>query len=157
MYGRKPIYDFYKTKIILEVGGLKRNQTWKVAINGINRDAHFGNQDVDNTRWSKLNFNLQDWRTNGDHIIVCGQNPQSEAWDLPDISQWWKTVISEIRKVSDRKIILRPHPRSPVNFSLIKKAFVPELSTEISLNFFSFINSLNNQFSKHSNLFAIIF
>ena len=145
MYGRKPIYDYYKTKVILEVGGLKRNQTWKVAINGINRDAYFGNTDVDDRRWKQFNFNLRDWRQNGDHIIVCGQNPQSEAWDLPDISQWWKTVISEIRKVSDRKIILRPHPRSPVNFKITESnveiqqpKFVGEYDK------FNFVESLKN-------------
>ena len=29
--------------IVLEVGGIKRGTTWKVGLNGINKDAYFGN------------------------------------------------------------------------------------------------------------------
>ena len=44
MYGRDAIYNHYKntkTKfLILEVGALQRNTSWKVAIGGINRNAN---------------------------------------------------------------------------------------------------------------------
>ena len=54
LYNRKPIYDYYTqrgTKIlVLEVGGIKRNESWRIGINGINRDAEYGNQNVDDKR-----------------------------------------------------------------------------------------------------------
>ena len=36
-----------KPVIVLEVGGINRGTTWKVGLNGINRDAYFGEQDND--------------------------------------------------------------------------------------------------------------
>ena len=49
-YGRmgknKAVWDHFtkqgKPVIVLEVGALKRNITWKVAIGGINNEAYFG-------------------------------------------------------------------------------------------------------------------
>ena len=43
-----------KPIIVLEVGGLKRNITWKVGLNGINREAYFGPKGNDSTRAKKL-------------------------------------------------------------------------------------------------------
>ena len=44
--------------LIPEVGALRRNTTWKLAINGINRDANFGNQSVDDKRLNLFNLHL---------------------------------------------------------------------------------------------------
>ena len=45
MLDNKAIFDRYKAQnkpvIVIEVGGLLRNKTWKLGINGINRDADF--------------------------------------------------------------------------------------------------------------------
>ena len=45
-YGRmapnKEVWEQGKPTIVLEVGGIKRGTTWKVGLNGINRDAYFG-------------------------------------------------------------------------------------------------------------------
>ena len=36
-----------KPVVVLEVGGLRRNKSFKIGINGINRDADFANQNFD--------------------------------------------------------------------------------------------------------------
>src|SRR6056300_2084640 len=38
-----------KPTIVLEVGGIRRGSTWKVGLNGINRDAYFGNSSNSNS------------------------------------------------------------------------------------------------------------
>jgi len=51
----KRIWNDYRSRgkpvIVLEVGGLRRNESFKIGINGINRDADFANQQFDDKRW----------------------------------------------------------------------------------------------------------
>ena len=121
MYGRDAIYNHYKktnTKfVILEVGALQRNTTWKVAINGINRDADFGNQTVDDARLKLFDLSVKDWHSKGDHVIVCGQNERSIAWDQGATAKWVNKITDWIRSNTDRPIWFRPHPRFPIKFS----------------------------------------
>ena len=98
--------------IVLEVGGIHRGKTWKVGINGINRDAKFGNTGEDSSRAKALGLKLQPWRSNGKYILVCGQHDKSLQWhDMPRMSNWFLNTYDEIRKHTDRPILFRPHPR----------------------------------------------
>ena len=51
------IWNRYKKQnkpvVVIEVGGIKRNQTWKIGINGVNREADYALEDLDPNRWSK--------------------------------------------------------------------------------------------------------
>ena len=91
-----------KKVIVLEVGGLKRGTTWKVAINGINRDANFGSSGNDNTRANELGLKLKPWAFSGDRIIICGQHDKSNQWKgMPSMSTWVLNTIDTIRKRTD--------------------------------------------------------
>lgn len=125
MYKNKKIWDLYRSRkkpvVVLEVGSIKRNTTWKVGINGINRDAYFGNGSNDNTRSKYLGVSLAPWRTHGEHILICCQHSKSHQWhNMPLTADWISDTIAEIRKHSDRPIIVRPHPRDQI-ISLNKK------------------------------------
>ena len=101
-----------KHTIVLEVGGIKRGTTWKVGLNGINRDAYFGPSNNDNTRAEHLGLRLSDWRKSGEYILICGQHDKSLQWrNMPRMSNWFLQTYDEIRKHTDRPIIFRPHPR----------------------------------------------
>jgi hypothetical protein len=101
-----------KPTIVLEVGGIKRGTTWKVGLNGINRDAQFNDPGNDNSRASLLGLALKPWNTNGEYILICGQHDKSLQWqDMPRMSNWFLNTYDEIRKHTDRPIIFRPHPR----------------------------------------------
>ena len=132
MYGRDAIYNHYKntnTKfLILEVGALKRNTSWKVAIGGINRDADFGNQSVDDNRLKLFDLVPYPWHQSGEHIVVCGQNERSIAWNQGNMADWAGRMIDWIRSQTDRPIWFRPHPRFPVHFKHAeqKKIFVSQ-------------------------------
>ena len=101
-----------KPVIVLEVGGIKRGTTWKVGLNGINRDACFGDTGMDSTRSNLQGLTLKPWRTEGKYILICGQHDKSLQWQgMPRMSNWFLNTYDEIRKHTDRPIIFRPHPR----------------------------------------------
>ena len=116
MTGNKPIYDYYtktgRKVIVLEVGGIKRGTTWKVGLNGINRDAYFGPSGMDNSRAVQQGLSLNSWRNDSKYILIAGQHDKSLQWkNMPRMSNWFLNTYDEIRKHTDRPIIFRPHPR----------------------------------------------
>ena len=101
--------------IVLEVGGINRGTTWKVGLNGINRNAYFGPCGNNDDRHRLLGLSLKPWRTHGEYILICGQHDKSLQWQgMPRMSNWVIETISEIRKYTARPIIFRPHPRCPL-------------------------------------------
>lgn len=116
MTGNRSIWEKAKNQgkpvIVLEVGGIKRGTTWKVGINGINRDAYFNDGDNTDDRAKSLGLSLKPWRKNGDYILICGQHDKSLQWQgMPRMSKWVMDTIEKIQEHSSRPIIFRPHPR----------------------------------------------
>jgi hypothetical protein len=103
---------------VLEVGGIKRNITWKMGINGINRDADFANQTYDSKRWKKFGIELESWKQTGNVIVICGQHNTSQQWQgLPNMKQWCEQQIKVIRQYCNKPIVVRPHPRNTFEFN----------------------------------------
>jgi hypothetical protein len=101
--------------IVLEVGGIRRNKSFKIGINGINREADFANQTFDDKRWPLFDINLEPWKQTGNVIVVCGQHNTSHQWrENPSMKVYFKQTIEQIRRYTDKPIVLRPHPRNPV-------------------------------------------
>lgn len=69
---------------------------------------------VDPTRWQQVSreigVQLQPWRQKGGHILLCLQ--RNGGWSMGglDVMDWCRRTISEIRKYSDRHIVVRAHP-----------------------------------------------
>ena len=100
--------------IIIEVGNLVRNKSWRISVNNINGLGHFANvQDLDPKRPEKLGVHLKDLKARRrPEILIATQLPQSLQWsNMPTMPDWVKQTVRQIRKYSDRKIIVRPHPR----------------------------------------------
>ena len=112
MAGNQAVWEQKKPTIVLEVGGINRGTTWKVGLNGINRDAYFSEQNNDRTRADSLGLVCKPWRSNGDFILICGQHDKSLQWQgMPRMSNWFLETYDEIRKHTERPILFRPHPR----------------------------------------------
>lgn len=125
MRNYKQIWQKYrqanKPVVVLEVGGLRRNKSFKIAINGVNRKADFANQVVDDKRWPLFEHNMKPWQQRGQTIIVLGQHNASEQWaGLPDMRSWFESQVEQIRKYTDRPIQIRPHPRNNCGFNIKK-------------------------------------
>ena len=119
MKSNKEVWNHYRKQgkpvIVLEVGTLARSETWRVGINGINREAIFGNKNSDDTRRKKFKLEYNSRSNNNGSIIICGQSPFSRQWrDMPSLQVWVANMIQTIRTQTDRHIIVRPHPRYPI-------------------------------------------
>ncbi len=102
--------------VVLEVGGLRRNSSFKIGINGINREADFANQTYDDKRWPLFNHQFRPWNQTGNVIVICGQHHNSQQWrENPSLKSYFKNCIEEIRRYTDKPIVIRPHPRNIVH------------------------------------------
>jgi hypothetical protein len=76
--------------------------------------GEYCDKDIDPTRWQKLSANLnvpiKDYRDNGNHILLCLQ--RNGGWSMGgyDVIDWTASTIKELRKYTDRDIIIRAHP-----------------------------------------------
>lgn len=65
-------------------------------------------------RWKKLsqnlNLSLKDYRTAGNHILLCLQRNGGWSMDGVDVQDWANLVINQIRQHTNRRIVIRPHP-----------------------------------------------
>lgn len=80
--------------------------------------------DVDPTRWQQiskdLNIKLKPWRSNGSHILICLQ--RNGGWSMQGLNSlnWLDQTINNIRKYSNRPIIVRAHPGDKKTKNIIK-------------------------------------
>lgn len=111
----------HKPVMIIEVGNLKRGQTWRISLDHINNLGNFGNQkDLDLERPKKLGVFLEipPEKRRGEILIAC-QHQESLQWEgMPSMKQWCEQTISEIKRRTNRRIIIRPHPRSSFTFNI---------------------------------------
>jgi len=113
------IFNTGKPTIVLEVGAIKRGITWKVGYNGIARHNIISSSCTSETRAKDLGLPFKPWRSDGEHILICCQNPKSHLWaNLPTPSDWITQTVNTIRMHSNRHIIVRPHPRAPLRCQL---------------------------------------
>jgi hypothetical protein len=87
----------------------------RYSFNGVfpNTGIYCDNQ-IDPTRWNQirqdLNLSLKDYRKNGNHILLCLQRNGGWSMGASDVVSWAKQTIAELRKHTDRPIMVRPHP-----------------------------------------------
>jgi hypothetical protein len=107
--------------IIIEVGNLFRGSTWRISLENINGQGIFANNtDLDQTRPKKLGITLEPYKeTRKPEILIASQHRDSLQWEgQPNMQLWIEQTIANLRKYTTRKIVVRPHPRSPVQVSL---------------------------------------
>jgi hypothetical protein len=118
MQPNQAVWQHYRDQgrpvIVLEVGLLNRGHTWKIGINGTGLSSRFF-CDVDSNRDKKLAITLTPWRTAGSDIVIFVQRSDSEQWaGQPAMTAWLDQTVNSLRQVSDRRIVIRPHPRQSV-------------------------------------------
>jgi len=75
----------------------------------LNGRADFKNKDMPSDRFNALGIEVKPWKQ-GDFLLLCGQVPWDASVDHIDMMKWLDDAVIEIRKVTDRPIIFRPHP-----------------------------------------------
>jgi hypothetical protein len=100
--------------VVLETGYVKRgdgdDHYYAAGLNGLNGRADFRNRNMPGDRWAKLGVALQPWRTQGEHIVVCGQVPWDASVQHHDHMGWIRQTISRLSGYTGRRVIFRPHP-----------------------------------------------
>lgn len=101
--------------LILETGYINRgdgpSNHYALGWNGLNGRADFKNKNSDDKRRKKLGVELKPWR-DGDYILLCGQVPWDASVDFTDHRVWLEEVVNNIRAISGREIVFRPHPKA---------------------------------------------
>ena len=108
--------------MIVEVGNLKRGDTWRISLNNINGLGQFGNDILlDENRPAKLNVSLKNIQVKRQsEILIATQHQKSLQWEgMKSMTEWVKDTVDQIRKYSNRKIIVRPHPRCNIQLNLV--------------------------------------
>jgi hypothetical protein len=103
--------------VVIEVGNLKRGQTWRISEAHINGLGIFGNiENLDPSRPQQLGIGLHAEKTRRrDEILIATQHSRSLQWQgQPSMEQWIRETIVKIKRHSGRRIVVRPHPRSQI-------------------------------------------
>lgn len=96
--------------VVIEVGAVHRNLTWRVLLNGVHQFLVTGQDDA---RARDLGMSLRNWRVHGQHILIAMQRADSQQWQgMPSTDQWLAQTVKRLRQHTDRPIKVRPHPRS---------------------------------------------
>lgn len=104
-----------KDVVVLEVGGIHRETTWKVGLNGISKDCLLRTLGNNSERAEQLGMSLLPWRKDGEFVLLCAQHEKSLQWqNMPRMNKWVMDTIDELQLHTKRPILLRPHPRCPL-------------------------------------------
>jgi hypothetical protein len=110
-----------KPILIIEVGNLNRGHSWRLSLNHINGQGIFANTDnLDLDRPKILEVNLKPVvHQRRPHILIAAQHERSLQWQgMPSMRQWCESIIEQIQSKTSRKIVVRPHPRSPFSLQI---------------------------------------
>lgn len=96
---------------------VNEHDDFRVGVNGVFFDtADFNNHLAPGDRWTllqrRLRIDVSPYRQSGRHVLVLGQVPGDASLHGTDILGWMHDTATELRRLTDRPIVLRPHPAS---------------------------------------------
>ena len=137
MAPNQAVYENYRSQgkpvIIADVGALYRGETWKIAINHINRLGYYGHtENLDMDRPRKLGVSLAINLSKNPAILIAAQHQHSLQLSNQNHEKWIMEQINAIRKISDRPIVIRPHPRSTLHMDGLDKTITVERPRKVA-------------------------
>jgi hypothetical protein len=151
MAPNKQVYEHYRTQgksvIIVDVGALYRGETWKIAVNHINRLGYYGHtENLNMDRPRKLGISLAINFSRNPAILIAAQHRHSLQLANQNHEAWVMQQVDAIRQISDRPIVIRPHPRSPLQIDDLDKTITVEKPQKIADTY----DSYNMHFDYHA-------
>lgn len=144
MAANQKVYQHYRAQnkpvIVLDIGALYRGQTWKIAVNNITADGYYGHtENLDMDRPRRLQISLATPVHNRSEIIIAAQHRASlQVESIPDIELWILEQYRQLRQVTDRPIVVRPHPRCALRTDLLPKGVMIETPNLLANTYDSF-------------------
>lgn len=123
MAANQAVWSHYRSLgrpvIVIDVGALYRGETWKVALNSITATGYYGHkQNLDWDRPRRLGISLAINVTRNPRIVIAAQHARSlQVVGLCSMEGWVVQQVERLRTITDRPIVVRPHPRSPLDWA----------------------------------------
>lgn len=114
--------------IVVDVGALHRGKTWKIAVNSITANGYYGHTEhLDWDRPNKLGISLAVNLARNPQIVIAAQHKKSlQVVGLVSMEGWIQEQINKIKAVTDRPIVIRPHPRSVLDCARFHNATIEQ-------------------------------
>jgi len=123
MAANQAVWSHYRSLgrpvIVIDVGSLYRGETWKVALNSVTTTGYYGHtENLDWDRPRKLGISLAINVTRNPRIVIAAQHARSlQVVGLVSMEGWVIQQVERLRTVTDRPIVVRPHPRSSLDWA----------------------------------------
>lgn len=154
MKPNQQVYNHYrrnnKPVIIIEIGALYRGQTWKISVNHITNQGYYGHQEkLDPDRPRKLGVSLAVQLLPKPEIVIAAQHPRSlQTAGIANMEQWVYNKVAELKQVTDRPLVVRPHPRAPLS--------LPKLPADVKLIAPRKVTNTYDTYDMHYNCHAVV-
>jgi hypothetical protein len=101
-----------ETPLLGRIVDFASNKHYRVGVNGfLNNSGLFYQNNCPGDRLKDLGISWNGWKHNKDgHILLMLQLPGDASLRGINIYEWTEYCIKQIRKVSNRKIVIRTHP-----------------------------------------------
>jgi len=134
--------------VIIDVGALYRGETWKIAVNNITADGYYGHtQNLDWDRPRRLGISMALNLSTNPRIIIAAQHAHSlQVAGLSSQEQWIMQQVEQLRTVTDRPIVVRPHPRCALDLTIL----APDIAIEQPQKIANSYDSYNLAFDCHA-------
>jgi hypothetical protein len=99
--------------------------------------SNYANRDSSPDKWLEisrtLGITLDSWRRSGGHVLICLQ--RDTGWSMKGVEMipWAQETIRQIRQHTDRPIVIRPHPKYPVDPQMFSQFTGVQISTNLVL------------------------
>ena len=105
----------------------------RYSLDGVFYNQHeYANKNSPPNKWNQIRHDLRmpqmlPWREQGNHILICLQ--RDGGWNMKgeDLDRWLIMTVKRIRAMSNRPILIRPHPKRPMKESIAKVKGFPEV------------------------------
>jgi hypothetical protein len=82
---------------------------------------NYANRGSDGLKWEEiktaLRIGMKPWRSMGNHILICLQRDGGWSMKGTDMAQWADETVRKLRTITQRPIVIRPHPSHPMDLS----------------------------------------
>jgi hypothetical protein len=100
------------------------SQFLRYSLDGVfyNRDR-YANANSTVSKWNQiqqvLGLQLQPWRAQGDHVLVCLQRDGGWSMKGTDMTAWTVNTVRRLRELTSRPIVIRAHPKHRIDLSVL--------------------------------------
>ena len=113
------------------------NRYLRYSLDGIfPSTGYYFDRQIDSCRWpsikSNYGFEEKSWTQSGHTVLVCLQRDGGWSMGTTSVQQWVDQTVREIRRNTDRPIIIRPHPGNLNILSTLKIPTVKNIEVSVA-------------------------